>query len=461
MPPIFAQQHYLVLGLGLSGTAAAQFILRQGGTVTAWDESINEATQATAKELEKNGAQVLLGAPSDASILAALASRAPFTQAFISPGIDPRRPEIIALTQAAEMISELDLVAPFLKCPIIAITGTNGKTTTTELIHHILSHAGKRTLAAGNIGTPLTAIAEQIPTLDYLVAEISSFQIEQTHHFAPHVAIILNITPDHLDRYATFNEYATAKWKIAAQQHPSDFIIHNANLTPCLPHRSQSITFTAHPSQYPQAPYRLENGYLTHQGTRHLAQNQTKLIGAHNAENMLAALAAADCLKIPRSQALEALRTYQPQPHRCEPIATIDGVLYVNDSKGTNLDAIVQALQAVPTPVVLIAGGKDKDLDFVSIAEPVSRYARHAILIGEARHKIHAAWSARLPTTFAASLEEAVTRAASLAKSGETVLLSPGCASFDMFQNYKHRGEVFRQTVLAIAQNTQNTQPQT
>ncbi len=457
MPPLFAQQHYLILGLGLSGTAAAQFILRQGGTVTAWDEAINKTTQSAASTLENQGATVILGNPSNPAIQSAIAQKVPFTQAFISPGIDPRRPEILALTHGAPLISELDLVAPFLTTPVIAITGTNGKTTTTELIHHILQHAGKRTLAAGNIGTPLADCAEEIPKLDFLVAEISSFQLEQTHRFAPHIAVILNITPDHLDRYATFHEYATTKWKIAARQQPHDFIIHNANLAPLVPTQAQAITFTAYPHQYPQAPYRLENGSLTHQGNPILPQNQTKLIGAHNAENMLAAIAVADALNIPRQQTLQALQTYQPQPHRCELIATINGVHYVNDSKGTNLDAIVRALEAVPTPAILIAGGKDKDLDFASIADTAACYARHAILIGEARHKILAAWNAQLPITLAASLEEAVTCAASLAKPGETVLLSPGCASFDMFQNYKHRGEVFRQSVLAIANNTKHT----
>jgi UDP-N-acetylmuramoylalanine--D-glutamate ligase len=457
MSLIFACQHYLVLGLGQSGSAAARLILRQGGTVTAWDESINEATQATAKQLEKNGAKVFLGAPTDASILEALSARAPFTQAFISPGIDPRRPEIIALTQGSEMISELDLVAPFLKCPIISITGTNGKTTTTEIIEHILRHAGKRAIAAGNIGTPLAEIAETIPNLDYLIAEISSFQLEKTHTFHPHIALILNITPDHLDRYASMQEYASTKWKIAAGQSAQDFIIHNANLNPLVSTQAQPITFTAYPHQHGQAPYWLENGYLTHQGEPCLLQRETKLIGIHNAENMLAALAAADCLKIPRSQTLEALRTYQPQPHRCELIATINGVHYVNDSKGTNLDAILKALEAVPGPAILIAGGKDKDLDFASIGDAVARYARHAILIGEAREKIHAAWRSKIPITLAVSLEEAVTRAAQLAKAGQTVLLSPGCASFDMFRNYKHRGEVFRQSVLAITNNTKHT----
>ncbi len=456
MPPLFAQQHYLILGLGLSGTAAARFILRQGGTVTAWDESINEATQALATELEKTGAKTFLGAPHHESILSGLSCRAPFTRVFISPGIDPRRPEIIALTQGTEMISELDLVAPFLKCPVIAITGTNGKTTTTELIHHILQHAGKRAIAAGNIGTPLADCAEEIPKLDYLVAEISSFQLEKTHAFHPHVALILNITPDHLDRYASLQEYASTKWKITACQQPSDFIIHNANLNPPNPTQAQSITFTAYPDQYSQAPYRLKNGYLMHLDNRCLSQDRTRLIGSHNAENLLAALATADVLKIPRSQTLEAIQTYQPQPHRCEPIATINGVLYVNDSKGTNLDATVRALQAVPGPAILIAGGKDKDLDFASIADTVACYARHAILIGEAREKIHTAWSSKIPTTLAASLEEAVTCAAELARAGQTVLLSPGCASFDMFRNYKHRGEVFRQSVLAIAQKQQH-----
>lgn len=448
MSKIFSRQHILVLGLGRSGTAVARFILRQGGEVTAWDEQENEAMSLIAAELENCGAKVFLGDPSHPHISSSLEKRAPFTQAFISPGIDPRRKEIIQLTCGATIVSELDLVEPFLTCPCIAITGTNGKTTTTELIHHILQHAGKRSMAVGNIGTPPAEIAEQIRDLEYLVIEVSSFQLEQSHIFHPHIALILNITPDHLDRYPSMEAYAATKWKISTRQQANDFIIYNANLNPPIPLQAKAITFTAYPSDYPQAEYQCINGQLTHKGSPLIAQAETKLIGAHNTENMLAALAVADVLKIPRAQTLEALRAYNAQAHRCEPIATIDGVLYVNDSKGTNLDAILKALEAVPAPVILIAGGKDKDLDFGSIADAVSRRARHAILIGEAREKIHAAWSPRISTTLADSLEEAVTRAAALAKAGETVLLSPGCASFDMFRDYKHRGEVFRQSVL-------------
>lgn len=444
--------HTLILGLGLSGLATAQWLHKQGERLTAWDEHDTPSSRAAAETLRKLSIPVILGSPRDPKVQSFISSQAPFTRTFISPGIDPRRPEIQALTHDSPLTSELDLVAPHLTCPIIAITGTNGKTTTTELIHHILITAGKRSIAAGNIGTPITQILDQIHHLDYLVLEVSSFQLEQTHLFHPHIALILNITPDHLDRYDSFEAYARTKWKLTARQTPRDTLIHNANLTPLLPPRAQSITFTASPHLYPHADYKLENNQLIAHGTPCLSIQEIQLIGKHNAENLLAALAAADALHIPREATLQALRSYKAQAHRCEPIATLNGVLYVNDSKGTNLDAVVRALEALDRPTILIAGGKDKDLDFASIAPAVARYARHAVLIGEARHKIQSAWQAHLPTTLADSLEEAVNRAASLARAGEAVLLSPGCASFDMFRDYKHRGETFRQYVLTKLQ---------
>jgi UDP-N-acetylmuramoylalanine--D-glutamate ligase len=332
----------------------------------------------------------------------------------------------------------------------VAITGTNGKTTTTELITSMLQATGRAALACGNIGLPFSTAVVQQPKRDIMVVEVSSFQLEQIDTFRPQVAVYLNLTPDHLDRYALMEDYAAAKQRIFENQTERDFAVVNARLN--LPKlRARRITFDAWGGE---ADYTLREGKLCRRGGALATMAEMPLLGRHNAENLLAALATAEALGLPLEPVLRALRNYQPQPHRCEKVAEINGVLYVNDSKGTNLDAVEKALAAMPGRVVLIAGGKDKGLDFTSLRTSVIEKVRAAVLIGETKERIQRAWAGTVPIHLAQTLSEAVDQTEKLAEPGDTVLLSPGCSSFDMFSSYAQRGEIFRQSVLAKLNQT-------
>jgi UDP-N-acetylmuramoylalanine--D-glutamate ligase len=437
-------KHLVVLGLGTSGLAAARLALRRGARVTVRDQSISEMLTARAVELRALGAEVELGP--QAQITTA------FDLAIVSPGVDARTPFVTRFIQAGvPVVGEFELAAQECACPVVAITGTNGKTTTTELIHRVLQASGRKSVAAGNIGTPFSEAVIDSASLDSLVLEVSSYQLETVESFHPQVSVYLNLTPDHLDRYAGMEAYRRAKWNIFKNQTPSDFaVVNSAESLPDLD--AKRVTFSAygHP-----ADYEFIRGMMCYRGQSVLALRETRLLGAHNAENLLATLAVSDCLDLPRVPTLEALRTYAPAPHRCEKIADINGVAYVNDSKGTNLDAVVKALAAVNGPVILIAGGKDKQLDFTPLRPVVSKHVKAAVLIGETAPHIAKAWDGALPVHFADSMASAVGRATALAVAGDTVLLSPGCSSFDMFKNYADRGDQFRQAVLSEKQQTQ------
>jgi UDP-N-acetylmuramoylalanine--D-glutamate ligase len=364
------------------------------------------------------------------------------------------------------MMGELELGFQQSFCLNIAITGTNGKTTTTELVERILTHAHRRTVAAGNIGLPLCAVAEQSRELDFLTVEASSFQLETIQFFRPVVAVLLNITPDHLDRYSGMAEYTRAKARLFMNQQAFDWAIVQSealaqmrSLQLDLP--SKTITFSANNRR---ADLYLDRGLLVSRlpdwtGPL-LDMDKCRLRGPHNAENLMAALAVGHVLRIPLEQMVESLASYEPAAHRCEPVADIGGVRFVNDSKATNLDAVHKALLAMPAGkpgepnVLLIAGGRDKGFEFHDIGPLLSQRVKRAFLLGETREKIRAAWSLFTPCTVVDSLLEAVQQSAVNAVPGDVVLLSPACSSFDMFQNYQHRGEVFRQAVSTLEQTT-------
>jgi UDP-N-acetylmuramoylalanine--D-glutamate ligase len=366
------------------------------------------------------------------------------------------------------VIGELELGYQHTRCPIIAITGTNGKTTTTELVARALTQAHRNALAAGNIGLPLCAVAEQTKELDFAVLEVSSFQLETIHLFRPSVAVLLNLTPDHLDRYPDMTEYGRAKARLFLNQQPFDWAIvqHEAlaqmQSLPC-PIRSKIITFSA---RAPQADIFCDRGLLISRLPNWsgplLDLEQTQLRGPHNAENLMAALAISSVLRLPLAEVVAALKSYAPAAHRCELVGEIDGIRFVNDSKATNVDAVRQALLSMPrglagTPNVwLIAGGKDKGFEYHELGPLVAQRVKRVFLLGETREKIRAAWALFAPCTLVDSLLEAVSEAAQNANSGDVVLLSPACSSFDQFQNYQHRGEVFRQAVARWAEQRRN-----
>ena len=430
----------MVLGLGVSGMEAAKLLQDKGAQVTVRDNATTGKVAERAEVLRQRGVSVELGPD--------IQTEPRFDFGVLSPGINPSAPLVQTLHQAGlPMFGELEMAYRFCECPIVAITGTNGKTTTTELIHALLTAAGKRALASGNIGTAFSAAVRQSADLDVMVLEVSSFQLENIVDFRPRISIHLNLTPDHLDRYGTMEEYAYAKRQVFRNQTVDDYAVLNAKLA--LPGLMASrITFSA---EGLAADYQLVDGWLVAKGEQVLEQSRTHLIGEHNAENMLAALAVADLYEVPRDVSIKALCAYEPLPHRCEKVAEIDGVVYLNDSKATNIDALEKALVAMQTPVVLLAGGKDKGLDFTGLRPLLREKVRAVVLIGEMTGKLTAAWQSAVPCHRAGSLADAVKELRLLAHRGDTVLFSPGCSSYDMFKSFEDRGDQFRTLVKAQA----------
>ena len=448
-------KHVLVVGLGSSGQAASRLLRHRQAHVTAIDNAESDSLKNLARELQQMGVSVELGA-------AALPAKH-FDFVVVSPGV-PNDSKF--LREAAErglpIIGELELGFQQSLCLNIAVTGTNGKTTTTELIERMLRHANRKTIAAGNIGLPLCAVADQTKELEYVTLEVSSFQLETIQFFRSAIAVLLNITPDHLDRYGSMAEYTRAKARIFQNQQAFDWaIIQSEALAQMralgLSVPSKVITFSANNRR---ADLFLERGLIMSRlpgwKGRLMDTGECQLRGPHNAENLMAALAVGRVLRLPLDVTVEALKMYPPAPHRCERVAEMDGVLFVNDSKATNVDAVAKALEAMPRGrrgepnVLLIAGGKDKGLEFHDIGPLLARRVKKAFLIGEMREKIRAAWSLFTPCVLVESLLEAVAAASEHAVAGDVVLLSPACSSFDMFRNYQHRGDVFRDAVCRL-----------
>jgi UDP-N-acetylmuramoylalanine--D-glutamate ligase len=445
-------KHVLVVGLGKSGVAAAQLLHLHGAKVLAVDS-------ADTSELRREGAQLKLRGM-DVQLGASTAPDAAFDLVVVSPGVPASNPILLEMNRRnVPVIGELELGYRHSLCLNISVAGTNGKTTTTQLIERLLKQHRIRTTAAGNIGTPVCSVVEQTRDLDFLTLEVSSFQLETIQSFRPAIAVLLNITPDHLDRYADMAEYARAKARLFMNQQSFDWAIVQSEALAQLRAfdmniPSKIITFSAADRN---ADICLDRGLLISRIADWtgplLDMASCRLIGPHNAENVMAALAVGRVLRIPLESMVETLRSYEPAAHRCEFVAEINGVKFVNDSKATNLDAVQKALLAMPVArgdernIWLIAGGKDKGFEYHDIGPLLSRRVKGAFLIGETREKIRSAWGLFTPCSLAESLVEAVTEAARNAVAGDVVLLSPACSSFDQFQNYQHRGEIFRQAV--------------
>lgn len=430
-----------VLGAGLSGTAAALLLRSEGADVTVLD-SAEEKTllKSTIENLRAQGAKVCCGS-------AAERDSSPYDFVVLSPGIDPISPLATNFSSRnIETLGELELGWRSVNVPVIAITGTNGKTTTTELLAQMLNACGQRTIACGNIGKPLSEVALEKRELDLLTVEVSSFQLETIRTFRPAISIWLNFAPDHLDRYPSIAEYRAAKLRIFENQTADDVAIVNAGET--LPQiAARKVTFSAYAND---ADFRFEGGSIVYRNAPVLRMAQTKLRGSHNIENLMATLAAGLARGLSFEQMIPPLSTYEPQPHRCEFVREINNVTYINDSKATNLDAVEKGLLAQSKSVILIAGGKDKGFTFETLRPLVSKKVRAAVLIGEMAERIAQDWKGAVPCEMAHSLADAVEHAHALAKPGEVVLFSPGTSSFDMFKSYADRGDQFRALVHAL-----------
>ena len=430
---IYSGKKAVVLGLGHSGEAAALLLSEEGARVTVCESGCGEALRGKADALESRGIRVLLGeeADNDPSV---------YDVAVLSPGIDPA----VALVQNVArknipVIGELELAFEECSCPTVAITGTNGKTTTTELTTEMLKACGVRTMASGNIGLPFATAVRSSQELDVMVLEVSSFQLETIRTFHPQVAVWLNLSPNHLDRYPGMKEYRDAKLRIFENQTASDIAVVNAAAE--LPElAARRITFSARRND---ADFTLAGSRILFRGELILDQAETKLPGVHNAENLMAALAIGHALDVEFDVMAGAVAGYIAPAHRCEFVRELDGVRWINDSKATNLDAMEMAIRSQSSPIVLIAGGKDKGFEFDAIAPLIRERVRAAVLIGEMKDRIAASW-AGVACHKAATLEEAVARAAQLAAAGDAVLFSPGTSSFDMFRNYGERGNLFK-----------------
>jgi UDP-N-acetylmuramoylalanine--D-glutamate ligase len=438
----WASKTVAVLGAGESGRAAAELLAWKGARVVLRNSVMNSRIEQMADRMEALG--VRIEARSDSSLPCR------FDLAVLSPGVNPAVPMVTDMEQSGtDIISEIELAYLCCQAPVIAITGTNGKSTTTELIEKILLRAGLQTEACGNIGKPFSDVVRENRGLDVITLEVSSFQLEAIETFKPFISVYLNFTPDHLDRYDSMEDYKKAKDRILMNQDIQDFMVVNADLS--LPEvKARKITISG---LHDRADYFVKDGWLWAGQDKVMEQAATRLNGPHNAENMLAALAVADLYKVPRAIAVAALIDYHPLPHRCEKVRELDGVIYINDSKATNIDAMEKALLGQSDQVVLIAGGKDKGFDFKPLQALLRQKVRHAILIGEMRTKLAKVWGADTLCHLATDFKEAVLLAQKLAEPGGTVLLSPGCSSYDMFDHFEDRGEQFRNLVNQLKSN--------
>jgi UDP-N-acetylmuramoylalanine--D-glutamate ligase len=437
----YSNQHVAVLGAGLSGTAAALLLKDEGAQVTVLDNADEKnLLKSTLDNLRRQGIHVVCGP-------AVNEDKTPYELAVLSPGIDPLSPLARNFSSRnIDMIGELELGWRSCGLPVIAVTGTNGKTTTTELLAQMLNACGQRTIACGNIGKPLSEVAREKEELDILTVEVSSFQLETIRTFRPSVAVWLNFAPDHLDRYRSVGEYRAAKLRIFENQTAEDVAVVNAveNLPEI---RGSKITFSAYTDR---ADFRLSGGAIVYQNKPVLRLSETKLRGSHNIENLMATLAAGIARGLSFEKMVQPLSVYEPRPHRCEFVRQIGGVDYINDSKATNLDAVEKALLAQSKPVVLIAGGKDKGFTFEPLRPVVKEKVRSTILIGEMAERIARDWSGTVKSEIASSLADAVERAHAMARPGDVILFSPGTSSFDMFKSYADRGDQFRALVHAL-----------
>ena len=435
----------VVLGLGHSGEAAASLLMEEGAQVTISESCDSPAIRAKGEELKKRGAHILIGPEADVD-------PANYDLAILSPGIDPAVPLVRNIaSKGIPIIGELELAFQECTCPVVAITGTNGKTTTTELCTHILQQCGVRTMASGNIGLPFAKAVRESQNLDVMVLEVSSFQLETIKTFHPKVAAWLNLSPNHLDRYANMDEYRDAKLQIFKNLTSEDFLVVNAQ-SEVQSTEAKKITFSAVSDV---ADFTLKNTTILFRNIPVIDQETTHLHGIHNAENIMAALGIGMALNLDLESMAAAITSYTPPVHRCEFVRDLDGVKWINDSKATNLDAMQMAIRSQTRPIILIAGGKDKGFEFDENADLVHDKSRTAILIGEMRHRIAASWK-KTQCHAVDTLEEAVSLASQLAHSGDAVLFSPGTSSFDMFRNYGERGNIFKSLVQKL--KTKNTQ---
>lgn len=444
---------YSIIGAARSGVAAAKLLKSKGYEVFLSDINTQDKVKAEfAKEISENGIDAEFGKHSDRVYESDVI--------VVSPGV-PQNSEVIvkSISSSKKIISELELASWFCKGKIIAITGTNGKTTTTTMIGKIFEDAGYKAFVCGNIGTAFSDVVDKIGQNDIAVVETSSFQLDNVDTFKPYISILLNITPDHLDRYdKSLSNYILSKLRVAKNQDKKDYLVYdyddevvrkNVNdniITKIIPFSTRYALF----KNFDTGAY-LSNGeivYFSSSGQENIINTKRLIIkGQHNVYNSMASVITAKIFDIKKKSIEKTLSEFKGVEHRLEFVRELNGVKFYNDSKATNVNSVWYALQGFSEPIILILGGRDKGNDYTEIEKEVKRYVRHIIALGESKQKVYEFFNGKVPVTIANSLEDAVMKAYSNSQKNNIVLLSPACASFDMFENYEHRGKEFKRIV--------------
>jgi len=439
----------LVVGLARTGVAVARFLVERGAQVTVTDMREEEKLAESLAELADLDINFELGRHVPHSFLMA-------DLIVVSPGVPMDiKPLAMARSQKRRVVSEVELASWFIKAPMIAITGTNGKTTTTTLTGEIFRGCGFDTFVGGNIGRPLIELASSGENVQRVVVELSSFQLEGVESFRPTVAVLMNLTEDHLDRYESFQQYIDAKLRIFENQTAEDFAVLNLDdpLVAACAGKLKARVFPMSRLRELSEGISYKDGFITFSYGGKVLRFGTegfRLKGVHNLDNIMASLAAALLLRCDGDCAFQAVSSFKGLPHRMEFVQEINGVGYYEDSKGTNVGSVVKSLESFDANITLIAGGKDKGGSYQPLAPLVAERVSHLILIGEARFRIKDALGALTDTHLVGSLEEAVALAHALTSAGGTVLFSPACSSFDMFKDYEERAERFKALVRAL-----------
>jgi len=444
----------LVVGLGKSGVASALFLKARGARVTVSDTKSGDELRNEIPALLDRGITVETGGHGERTFRGQ-------DLIVVSPGVPSDAPLLVQARSMGEaVIGEIELAAQFLPGSIVAITGSNGKTTTTTLTGEILAAGGLPTLVGGNIGTPAISLAERAKPESVVVLEVSSFQLETIQTFRPKVAVVLNVTPDHLDRHRTFEAYVDAKARMFENQQSSDFAVLNEDDPTCVAMatrtRAQVFWFSRQKEVKQGASVR-DGNILFRDGRGEQKTSQREIMqvseiplkGAHNLENVLAAVCAGALMGCAPEKIRQAVRDFKAVEHRLEFVATIRGVDYYNDSKATNVDATIKALESFPANIHLILGGKDKGSDYSVLNDLLRQRVKRVYTIGAAAAKIESQIKG-VEVVHAETLENALRKANAVAQPGDVVLLAPACASFDQFKNYEQRGQVFKEIVRGL-----------
>jgi UDP-N-acetylmuramoylalanine--D-glutamate ligase len=440
----------LVVGLGKSGVASAVFLKERGARVTVSDTKSPDQLREEIPVLLDHGITVETGGHGERTFRGQ-------DLIVVSPGVPVDAPPLVQARASGEpVIGEIELAAQNLTGPIVAITGSNGKTTTTTLAGEILAAGGFPVAVGGNIGTPAISLIAAATKETIFVLEVSSFQLETIQTFRPKVAVVLNITPDHLDRHRTFQTYVDAKARIFENQQPVDFAVLNEDDPTCrtLRDRTRAQVFWFSRKQEVQQGAFVRAGKILFRdatGQREIMLvSEIPLKGAHNVENVLAGVCAGALMGCEPAKIRESIQNFKAVEHRLEYVATIKGVEYFNDSKATNVDATIKALESFPKNIHLILGGKDKGSDYTVLNDLLRERVKRVYTIGAAAEKIESHIKGAAEIVHADTLENAIRRAAAVAQPGDIVLLAPACASFDQFQSYNHRGLVFKEVVRSL-----------